>query len=118
MGFSVDPYLARPYERARYDCWDMLREAWLELTGFDIGSRPTAPAAALAIWRRFERLAEPRSPAIVLMRRPRLVSHVGLFWRGRVLHNQPAGVHYERLEIARLGFPEVGFYSHATCSAD
>jgi hypothetical protein len=113
MAFSVDPYLGRDYDPARYDCWDMLREAWLELTGVDLGPRPRAGAAALAIWRRFDRLAAASSPAIVLMRRPGLVSHVGLFWRGRVLHNVPNGARYDRLDLAALGFSEVGFYRHA-----
>lgn len=111
MSFSVDPYLGRPYLPASYDCWDMLREAWLELTGFDIGQRPRAGDAALSIWRHFERLAAPRSPAIVLMRRPRFPAHVGLFWRGRVLHNQPGGARYDQLDHAALGFSEVGFYA-------
>lgn len=118
MSFSVDPYLARQYLPGRYDCWDMLREAWGELTGFDIGPRPPAPAAALAIWRKFDRLPGPASPAIALMRHRRLVSHVGLFWRGRVLHIRPEGARYEAVDRAALGFSEVGFYSHATRPAD
>lgn len=116
--FSVDPYLGRDYDPATYDCWDLLREAWLELTGFDIGPRPPAAAAALAIWRHFARLPEPRSPSIAFMRRPRFVSHVGLFWRGRVLHIQPEGARYERVEQASLGFSEVGFYAHAARPSD
>jgi hypothetical protein len=118
MGFTVDPYLAREYSPTRYDCWDMLREAWFELTGFDIGERPRAAPAALTVWRNFARLPGPTSPAIVLMRRPGVVSHVGLFWRARVLHIQPDGARYERVERASLGFTEVGFYSHAACPAD
>lgn len=111
--FSVDPYLGRTYVPHTYDCWDMLAEAWLELTGFDIGPRPTAPEAALAIWRHFHRLPAAASPSIAFMRRRRLVSHVGLFWKGRVLHIQPEGARYERIEQASLGFTEVGFYHHA-----
>jgi hypothetical protein len=118
VGFSVDPYLSRVYDPVRYDCWCLLREAWLELTGFDIGARPPAPAAALAIWRHFDRLPAAASPSIALMRRPRIVSHVGLFWRGRVLHIQPDGARYEMLESASLGFTEVGFYTHANRRSD
>lgn len=118
MGFSVDPYLGRPYDPASYDCWDMLREAWLELTGFDMGARPRSGAPVLALGRHFQRLAGPASPAIALMRRPRVVSHVGLFWQGRVLHNQPGGVRFDRPEVASLGFTEVAFYHHAARSAD
>lgn len=119
--FSVDPYLAREFDQARYNCWDMLREAWFEITGDDIGCRTPEPATALAMRHRFdreeaefERLPGPVSPSIVLMRRPRTVPHVGLFWIAKVLHIQPRGARYERLETARLGFTEVRFYT--TCN--
>lgn len=116
--FSVDPYLGREYRRAQYECWDLLRDAWLELTGFDMGERPAAAGAALSVWRHFRQLAVPVSPSVVLMRRPRAVPHVGLFWRGRVLHIQPEGARYEPLERASFGFTEIGFYAHATRHAD
>lgn len=118
--FTVDPYLSREFHQVRYNCWDFLREAWLDLTGVDIGHRTPDPATPLAMRRRFDReesefrrLAEPAEPSIVLMRRPRAVPHVGLFWRARVLHMQPEGPRYERLEMARLGFKEVRFYTNA-----
>lgn len=123
--FSVDPYLARDFDQVRYNCWDLLRDAWRELTGIDIGHRTPSPATPLAMRRRFDReeadfvrLPEARSPSIVLMRRPKAVPHVGLFWRGKVLHIQPGGARYEPLAIAGLGFPEVRFYTNAACPAD
>lgn len=118
MSFSVDRYLGRRFDEVSYNCWDLLREAWLDLTGDDIGHRTPTPATPLAMRRRFdaeeaefERLPEARSPCIVLMRRPRAVPHVGLFWKGRVLHIQPSGVRYDRLADATLGFTEIRFYA-------
>lgn len=123
--FTVDRYLGREFDRERYNCWDMLREAWLELTGVDIGHRTPMPPTALAIRRRFDqeeaefvRLAAPRSPSIVLMRRPRLIPHVGLFWRDKVLHIGPEGARYEPPHQASHGFTEVRFYTNAERQAD
>lgn len=120
MSFSVDAYLGRSFDEVRYNCWDLLRDAWLELTGEDLGCRTPVPASPLAMRRRFDqeeaefaRLEQPRSPCIVLMRRPRATPHVGLFWQRRVLHIQPGGARYDRLADARLGFSDVRFYT--TC---
>lgn len=111
--FGVDPYLSRTYVPEKYVCWDMVREAWLELTGFDIGGLPDSPAAALAVWRHFRRLPAPASPCIVLMRPRRAAAHVGLFWRRRVLHIGPNGGRYESLATAKIGFDQIGFYGAA-----
>jgi hypothetical protein len=116
--FSVDPYLARRFDEETYNCWDLVREAWLELTGFDIGNRTPHPATPLAIARRFRdgerefcRLGAPCSPSIVVMKRPRAVPHAGLFLRGRVLHIHPGGPQFDRLADATRGFDKVGFYA-------
>lgn len=96
----------------------MLREAWLDVTGHDIGDRTPHPATVTAMRARFEAeeshftaLATPATPCIVLMRQRRAVPHVGLFWRGRVLHMRPAGVRYERLVDATRGFGQVSFHA-------
>jgi hypothetical protein len=107
---KIDRYLGRTYVAGQYECWDLVREAWLELTGFDIGGRPRDPVAALAIWRHFRKLTGPISPSIVMMRQRRAVPHVGLFLGARVLHIGPAGVRYERLASATLGIAQIGFY--------
>lgn len=121
MSFSVDPYLARRGEPNK--CWDLVREAWLEITGHDIGDRtPRRPTMREMIERfdreerEFVRLPEPATPSIVLMRRARLIPHVGLFWLGRVLHMTEVGVHYERLADATRGFDQIGFYACSTSS--
>jgi hypothetical protein len=113
---QIDPYLARVYDPLTYDCWAMFREAWLELTGVDVGPRPGTLAATMAVWRHFRPLAVPISPAAVLMRQRGSVAHVGLFWRRRVLHIGPAGGRYDRLHDATLGFDQVGFYGCNTSS--
>lgn len=117
MRLAVDAYLARSYDPARFLCWDLVREAWLDMSGQDIGDRTPHPASALAISRRvasslgdFEAIPEPESPCLVLMRQSRAVPHVGLFWRGRVLHIDQRGARFERLADATRGFERIGFY--------
>lgn len=106
MSFSTDRYLSRNYG-PRYRCWQMLRESFLDLTGSDIGE----PHEVWSDHSRFARLAEARSPCIVLLRRRRFDPHVGLFYRGRMLHIGPAGARYERLNIAAFGYTDVRFYA-------
>ena len=114
-----DVYLDRSFHPENYTCWDMVRDAWLDVTGVDIGDRTPHPATVAALRARVEAdsghfvlLAAPVTPSIVLMRQRRAVPHVGLFWRGRVLHIRPVGVRFERLVDASRGFSQVTF--HAT----
>lgn len=113
-----DRYLGLVFHREEFTCWDLIRRAWLDVTGFDIGDRTPHPATPAAMRARFDAeesdfilLAGPVTPCIVLMRQRLAVPHVGLFWRGRVLHMRPAGVRYERLVDARRGFGQVSFHA-------
>jgi hypothetical protein len=115
--FSVDPYLARAYSLADMNCWHMVRDAWLELTGIDLGDRTPARITAATLNATFgsdvpafERLDGAQSPCLVLMRSPGAVPHVGLFLRGRVLQMTAAGASYMPLAVATAGFREIGFY--------
>lgn len=113
-----DRYMGRVFHPENYTCWDLLREAWLDLTGVDIGDRTPHPATIMSLRERvdrdtgdFQRLDAPRTPCIVLMRQRRAVPHVGLYWRGRVLHLRPPGVRFERLVDASRGFSQVSFHA-------
>lgn len=120
IGLDVDRYLSMTFSRETYNCWDMLREAWREATGQDIGDRTPHPATATEMRRRFEeqerdfvRIEAPVTPCIVLMRQGLAIPHVGLYWYRRVLHMRPNGPRYERLSDAIMGFRKVSFH---TCS--
>ena len=118
---DVDRYLAMRFHRESYNCWDLLREAYLEATGLDVGDRTPHPATAFDIKSRFEeqesdfiRIPTPETPSIVLMRRGLTVPHVGLYWYRRVLHMRPSGPRYERLVDAARGFSRVSFHQCRT----
>lgn len=115
---SIDQYLERTFHPENYNCWDLVREVWQDLTGHDIGDRTPHPATPLAMRRRFDReerefirLDAPRSPCITLLRRPRAVPHVGVYLRGRLLHMSERGCRYEPMPVASLGFTSVEFFT-------
>lgn len=119
MNLSVDTYLARRFHLARQNCWHVLRDGWLELTGVDLGDRTPEHLSRAALVGRFDsdvpaflELPQPASPCIVLMRQPRLVPHVGLYWKRRVLQMAQGGPTYLPLAVATHGYPAdgIGFY--------
>ena len=117
MTFSVDKFMHRQFHIQNYNCWDFIREVWLELAGRDIGHRTPEVATQLAMRRRFDReerefvkLAAPEDPCIVLMRRVKGTPHVGIFYKKKVLSIDERGVTYFPLNVATAGFKSVGFY--------
>jgi hypothetical protein len=91
----------------------MLSEAWLELTGVDLGCETAKHAAleARLVPDVLVQVPEPVSPCIVLMLCATVVPHAGLFRNGRVLHIRQDGARNERLEDATRGFSEVRYYA-------
>lgn len=119
MKLNVDPYLARRFHLVRQNCWHVLRDAWLELTGVDLGDRTPDRISLAALLGRFDtdvpafqELPAPAEPCIVLMRHPGLVPHVGLHWERRVLQMAQHGPSYHPLHMATAGYPKdgIGFY--------
>lgn len=115
---DIDSYLSRTFHRVRQHCWHLTRDAWLELTGVDIGPRGPADMAyeALAVQftrsdAGFKKLDGPSDPCLVLMRSSGAVPHCGVYVRGRVLQMSRSGASFLPLEVATAGFDEVGFYT-------
>lgn len=117
MNLSVDTYLARRFDLVRQNCWHVLRDGWLELTGVDLGDRTPVRITTAALVGRFDsdvpvfqELERPADPCIVLMRHPGMVPHVGLYWKRRVLQMAANGPSYLPIAAATAGYPKVGFY--------
>lgn len=116
--FSVDKYLTRVFNISSYNCWDLVREVWLDLTGDDIGKRTPIPPTIRSMKEKFTteesyflKIEKPVSPCIVLMKRNKMLPHVGIFVKNKVLHIKESGVEYQNLSVASIGFKEVGFYT-------
>lgn len=114
---SVDPYLDREYHKSHYNCLHLARDVWLDLTDVDITEAlqcvldPKHRKPNKRLFYFFKQEENPVDPCIVLMRRPNVPSHVGVFVRGKLLHIQETGVEYLPLEIASRGFTSLRFYT-------
>jgi hypothetical protein len=114
----IDKYLAKTFDMRTYNCWDFTREAWLELTGKDIGHR-TPPAISKESLRKtfsageteFVQLPNAQDPCIILLTSPVLIPHVGVYIRGNVLHMADTGPRYEPVQLASLLFATTRFYT-------
>jgi hypothetical protein len=115
---SIDQYLSKKHDMKEYNCWDFIREVWLDITGTDIGHRTPVSVSREEMKERFrkeekefKRLPEKKDPCIVLMLRSNMLPHVGIYVRGRVLHlPEKSYTRFEPLAQATFGFKEVRFY--------
>ena len=114
----IENYLRKQHNMETYNCWDFIREVYLDLTEQDIGFRTPKGASRADMKEKFareeaqfERIEKPQDPCIVLFKRKKVLPHVGIFVRGRVLHlPEKTTARYEPLEIASLGFIDTRFY--------
>lgn len=113
---SVDKYLDRVRHKG-YNCWDFTCEVWLELTGEDIRERLPklvgdfrTRRVTIGGIRGVERLDKPIDPCIVVMQRLRMVPHVGVYLRGRLLHLPNSGAEFRPLDVAKRCYQKVTYY--------
>lgn len=120
---EIDRYLGREFHWKRYNCWDFVRDVWKDYCGVDLGHRTPDVVTQQTLKESFsiqefdvdgkivKRIAEPEDPCLVMLVRPRILSHVGVYVRGRLLHLQPRGnVIHQDLAQAAQGFTEIRFY--------
>jgi hypothetical protein len=112
----IDKYFGRTYHPRLYNCAHFVCDVWGDLYGPDMENAlraflcaPSKRKAVLSDLRALRVLEQPEDPCVVLFRRPRLPTHVGLWLGGRVLHLHERGVHYQPLEVVRMGYKTVRF---------
>ncbi len=115
---TVDKYLGRTYHAREYNCAHLVCEVGEELHGPKLGEmlrgflcapskrKPKLSDLKLGRW-----LKQPESPCVVLFQANDKTTHVGLFYRNRVLHINSTGVQYQPLEVVRIGFTKVRFFT-------
>lgn len=115
----LDGLLGRTYDRRLYNCAHFASEAWKLETGEDLLHLLTPlmdgadRAAARALGLLFRSVEGPRAAgvrALVVMRRPRSASHVGVYLRGRVLHLHENGPEFLPPDVATRGFTDATYY--------
>lgn len=117
MTFSTDKYLSKSFDEKKYNCYDLVREVWVELTGVDLGAQTpetksvtTYTDKALFVANQLIELPKPENPCIVLMLRSRTIPHIGVYINGKVLHLSRTGTNFVGLSSATASFPTVKFY--------
>src|SRR6187431_3040755 len=117
--FRVDRYLVKEFREDTYNCFDLVREAWLELTGVDLGSQtPTKgsgesyEARAVKVANTLRPLQVKENPCIVLMRRKRMEPHVGIFYNGRILHMNSRGAEYRDFDQVTVPYSMIDLYGN------
>lgn len=123
MSFSTDKYLAREYRRGTYDCWSMAKDVWLELTGVDLrhlvpsgDTKADYESHTLEAASTLRRVDDLQDPCLVLMQRKRLEPHVGVFYKGKLLHLNTHGAQYRPLEQITVPYPTVTYYTNVDSS--
>lgn len=114
-----DDYMSRKFDLRTSNCWHLVRDVWRDMTGDDLGdlTPENVDTAALgtamtraAASPRFDRLARPEVPCIVLMHRRGQTPHVGVLLRWKVLHIRPSGVQHQWLSDVELEFDRVEYF--------
>jgi hypothetical protein len=113
---SIDSYLGRRFDRERYNCLHFTCEVWLALTRVDITEKlaavlnPSKRVPSRKLFRGFTQLDKPQSPCLVFMQRAHCAPHIGIYFRGKVLHLHEMGVEFQPVEVAMRGFTGVRYY--------
>jgi hypothetical protein len=110
---SIDKFFFREYSKD-YTCVHFADEVWRELTGEHLtGKLMSAILEGKTVSSKdhtFREIPEPCDPCLVLMRRPRCPTHIGVFYKGRVLHLHDKGVEFQPVKVAARYFTEVRYY--------
>ncbi len=114
----IDKYFNRTYSARDYNCAHFAVEVWRDLTGEDLGETlagflcaPSSRVADFASLRRVRFLARPLPLCLAYMQRPPGRPHVGIWYKGAVLHLlENSSVQYMPLEVAAVGFKRTRFF--------
>jgi cell wall-associated NlpC family hydrolase len=116
---KIDKWLSKKFVAGRdgYNCWAFARDVWQELTGKDLGNQTPVSStlqdynlSAEQFSLELQRLDRPVDPCLVLMQRPRLSPHVGVYFKGKILHLNQSGAFYVPLEQTILSYRTVSYY--------
>ena len=103
----INDLFDREYKQG-YTCNEFACEAWEKITGENLTERLNRYLNGIGD---FEQLSEPISPCIAFFSRNlKSSTHVGLFYKGKILHLSPRGVQYIPLDYIMLSFKTVSFY--------
>lgn len=120
----VDDYLGREYNIKTYNCWHFVCDVWRDHTGLDLSEFAVRPENRKALMNaglelaksdchgRLKRQPELQDPCLVYFSRPGVLSHMGVYVRGRLLHIQERiNVCHQPLDQVAMGYTEIRYYT-------
>lgn len=114
---SFDKFFSKQYHKRNYNCAHFVVEVWNDITGKDITKTfgefllpEEARGLPDDIYDNFVKIKEPVSPCIVVMRQPKSVPHVGIFYKNKILQITERGVSYLEPELATRHYRKVRYY--------
>lgn len=118
--FRVDPYLQWKYQQRTNNCWHLAQDVWSNLTGVDLGDQTPAEHSAMAYTNRavmvantLKKLDKLQDPCLVLFQRKRLEPHIGVYYRGKVLHMNSRGPAYQDIDFVSASYTTTEFYGNS-----
>jgi hypothetical protein len=112
----IDDLLQCSYSES-FNCWDFALLAWERLTGKKLprvleGHTLPAMRAALDECKvSFKPIEAPISPCFVLFERNVTAPHIGVFYKGRVLHMNERGAFWVPISDAARGYQRTSYYT-------
>jgi len=115
----IDQYLNRMYRPRTYNCAHFVCDVWRDLKGEEMAlllkgflcGRSQRKADFYLLKKHVTFLDKPETPSVVLMQRPRMPAHVGIWINRKVLQITLSGVTYYPLDIATMGYRKVRFFT-------
>lgn len=97
---SIDQFFGVKYDKKSYNCYHFSCDVWRHLTGEDLSQiiddqMQTTGILYRRYVRQFRELVKPVSPCLVIMQNPHEITHMGIFYNGRVLHLTESGTEYQ-----------------------
>jgi len=103
---SIDKFFGLRYDEKSYNCYHFTCDVWKHLTDEDLSQiiddqMQTSGRLYRRYVRQFRELDVPVSPCLVIMQNPNEVVHMGVYYKGRILHfSKGLGTEYMPPEVA------------------
>lgn len=102
---NLNSYIGKPYNKETYHCWHFIEEA-LDVPTLNDVHVDTAKGDVEKYKGLFEEISSPNDYCIALLGS----SHVGIYFRHNIYHNDTHGVRCESVRNIRMRYPSITYY--------
>ena len=106
--------LSREYHPDKFNCGHFFLWAWNKLFPDKAFAIPGGDQGfgLLSVKSNFKMVSKLEKYGVVTMHHRSFVPHIGIFFKGKVLHIRQNGVEYQPLSVVRIGYQEIRFYEY------